>query len=434
LSYGELTFCYPLIEGIADGHVRPISFWVPDTKAASYDRVTGRLIDERPVTEYLGAIPAHVREEMFDPDGWFVESMIRRTVEELAARRRKYADAGCLLACAPGFHGEEGQEDEAIQDRIAERVHRRALDLSGMRGMLVLNGHPAKLIREYRESDMEFLTAVYRVSEGCDIPRLRILLILRDLSGSQLLFEQLIGRVIRRRPEDDEEPALVIMPPIHAMCEFARKIAVAQKGVTPKKVKPCERCERIPCCCPCPRCGQRRPCKCPCWKCGQRPCICETVPLFAFAELDGIQDKHITHGTDIQDSFAARADAIRKNVEACRHRDLAGIGFILQSDAEVNGPVPAGAAGEPARVPAHVVANAANWALLRDQVPVKVKQLAKYFRQESNAFQAAWNHVNRMFFKGTRWKLVCDDPARLGFEKLKAVHAYLDRVLSGGSL
>jgi len=431
-SYHELTFCYPYEDGITDGIVRPVSFWIPDTTATSYDQVTGILIDERQVSEYLREIPAHIRKEMFDPDGWFVESMIRRAAQELAARRLKYPDAGCLVVCPPGFHGQEDLEDESLQDRVAEKIHRRLVELTGKPAALVLNGHPVSRIHDYRESDMEFLVAVNRISEGCDIPRLRCVLILRDLSGSQLLFEQIIGRVIRRRPEDDEEPALVIMPPIHALCEFARKVTVAQKRVTPKKLKPCPQCERIPCTCPCRRCGRKRPCKCPCPRCGQKPCVCKPV-LFAFAELDGISDKHITHGTDIQDGFAVRADAIRKNVEACRHRDVAALGFILQCDAEVNGT----ACGEnddlPASIPPHVVANASNWVMLKEQVPVRVKQLARYFRQESNPYKAAWNHINRLFFQGTHWTAVCN-PAQLSFEKLKEIHGYLDRAMKGGTL
>lgn len=429
----ELTFCYPYADGIRDGIVRPVSFWIPDTTAKTYDEVSGTLIDERPVSEYLEFIPPHVRKEMFDPNGWFVETMIRRANQELVARRRKYPDAGCLVVCPPGFHEEDDAEGAAEQDRIAERIHRRVVELTGKRAALILNGHPASKIAEYRESNDEFVVAVNRISEGCDIPRLRLALILRDLSGSELLFEQIIGRIIRRRKEDDEEPALAIIPPIHAMCEFARRVTIAEKGVVPKKADICSQCERIPCRCPCRSCGQPRPCKCPCRKCGQKPCICEDVPLDVFARLEGIRDGHIAQGTDIEDPYAIRADAIRSRVDAFRHRDLAAIALTLQCDAEVNGNTSTTTVAEPVPVAPQVVANAQNWVNLRNLVPVKVKKFARLFRdQGKEAYKAAWNCLSRRCFPGLRWKSICDDPTKLSFEKLKQIHAYLDRATKGG--
>jgi len=430
----ELTFCYPYADGIRDGWVRPVSFWVPDMTARTFDKWSGTLIDERPVSAYLEEIPPVVRREMFNPDGRLVEAMIRRADTEMGFRRGKYPDAGCLVVCPPGFHDEEGDDDPERQNRIAGSMCCRVRDLTGKRAILFLNGDPVSRVREYRESDVEYLVAVNRVTEGADIPRLRMLACPRDLSGSQLLFEQVLGRIIRRRKEDDEEPALAIIPPIHAMCEFARQVAIAEKGVTPKQVKLCERCGRSPCSCPCPRCGKRRPCRCPCRRCGQRPCVCRTLPLEVFAQLEGVRDAHITQGTDIEDRFAARAGAIRERVEACHHRDLAFMAFVLQSDEEISGPAGPGRATDPEALPPEVVATAATWANLRDGVPLKVRHLGRFFRHEENPYRAAWRHVNRRFFPQAKWKDVCDDPSRLTFDKLREVHAYLDRALRGNML
>jgi hypothetical protein len=428
----ELTFCYPYADGIQDGIVRPVSFWIPDPTARTYSQESGLIIDERPVSEYLEELPEAVRKEIFNPDGWFMESMIRRADHELSRRRTKYRDGGCLVICPPGFHGERDSDNPAEQDRIAEVIYRRLLEITGKRGMLILNGDPASKIAEYRESDMEFLVAVNRVTEGCDIPRLRMALVLRELT--ELMFEQVLGRIIRRRAEDDEEPALGILPPIHRMCEYARRVAIAKKGVTPRVVKPCAACGRIPCKCPCSRCGKLKPCKCPCRRCGQRPCVCREIPLNEFAELEGTRDAHITHGTDIHDRFARRADAIRSRHDSCLHKDLAGMAFILQCDEEVNGAVPPTGSEDGPAVSAHVVATAANWVVLRDAVPVKVKKLIKFFRQEEKPYSAAWRHVNRKFFPGTKWAEVRDNPKKLSMEKLKEVHAYLDRAMMGGRL
>jgi hypothetical protein len=430
----SLTYCYPYARGIQDGHVRPVSFWIPDTTARTFDEASGTLIDERPVSTYLESLPPHVRKEMFDPDGWFVDMMIRRADYELGLRRPKYPDAGCLVACPPGFH-EEGDE---FEDRVAKRIYDRLLEITGKRAVLILNGDPVERIAEYRESDVPYLVAVNRILEGCDLPRLRMALLLRDLSGSELLFEQLIGRIIRRRPEDDEQPALCIMPPIHAMCEYARNITIAEKGAIPKIVEPCGECHRLPCVCPCSRCGKRRPCKCPCPHCGQRPCICQDLPgLSIFAKLLGIHDNHITQGTDIEDPFAERALDLRQRYGVFAHRDLADMALLLQLDAQSRGEQGSARNGSAAPDQSQLVATTMNWKILRDGVPVKVTQLQRYFRGEKDGrgrFRAAWGHVNRKFFDGLKWKDVKDDPAKLTFEKLKEIHAYLDRTIKGNTL
>jgi superfamily II DNA or RNA helicase len=427
-----MTFTYSLVEGIQDGHVRPVSFWCLDASARTFDRVSGRLLDERPVREYLEEVPAEVKAALFDPDGAFVERAIRKADEELTLRRRKYVDAGCLIVCPPGFHDDEGAED-----RIAELIHRKVEALTGKKALLILNGTPTERIREARESDVPFVIAVNRIAEGCDLPRLRVLLLLRDLSGSELLFLQILGRILRRRREDDEEPALAIIPPLHLMLEMARRILVAGKEVVPKKVEICQVCRRIPCQCPCKRCGlPRKQCRCPCPVCGQYPCVCDWPPpwIEAFAELEAAGDSHIVQGTDVENRFAVRAGTIRHRIAACSHRDLGNMAFILQCDEEVNGRT-AGPAPDPGAVAPQVIASAQNWLNLRDAVPVKMRRLVRFFREQPKPFEAAWRHLNKMFFPGSRWSDVKDDPARLSFDLLKRLHAYLDRAgAAGGQL
>src|SRR5262245_51272595 len=398
------------------------------------------LLDDRPVAEYRDALPHEVRKELFDPDGWFVEMRIKRAAHELTQRRTKYTDAGCLVICPPGFHDPEDDSDAAIEerDRIAERIHCRVCELTGQRATLVLNGHPDSLISDFRESDHEFIVAVNRISEGCDIPRLRVLLLLRALQ--ELQFNQAIGRVIRRRADDDIEPALVVMPPIHQMCELARSVNVARAGAAPKSCDPCAVCGRMPCKCPCPRCGKSRPCKCPCRYCGKRPCICPPVAVDQFieVELEGIRDEHIIHGVDIENRYAARAGKIREHVSACQHRDLADMAFLFQLDEQINGVVstaPPGSGSLDTQTARNqkAVATGANWCRLRDEVPVKVRKLKRFFK-DPNPYQAPNRFINRMFFPGTKWSAVKDDPARLPISLLEKIHEYLDRVTKGDSL
>lgn len=162
----EPNFSYTYAEAIVDGIVRPVSFWIPNTLARSTDE-RGMVIDERPIDQYLEEIPLEVKDAMFDPNGWFVDTMIRRANDELARRRTKYSDAGCLIICPPGFHDDYDESSEALaeQNRTAEEIHRRVEKVTGKKATLVLNGHPPERIAEFRESGAEFIVAVNRISD-----------------------------------------------------------------------------------------------------------------------------------------------------------------------------------------------------------------------------------------------------------------------------
>lgn len=447
----QVDFSYGYSDGIEDRIVRPVSFWVKNVTAKIHDQQTGQVIDERPVSEYLEDLPGEVRAKLFDPDGDYVAAMIRDADRELSRRRAHYPDAGCLIVCPPGVYGdadadpEDGDDGAAAsiakkvaveQDRIATRVCERVTQITGKRAVLVLNGTPVKVLQDYKDGDAEYVVAVNRITEGCDIPRLRMLVVLRDLSRSELLFTQTLGRVIRRRPHDDDEPALVMMPPISQMCEFARSVTVAKNLANPKPAQPCPACNRSPCKCPCDRCGKAKPCKCPCRMCGERPCVCPDVPVDVFVELEQDRDAHIIHATDIEHRHATRAQTIRERVGACAHRDLAGIAFILQVDEAVNGVVATSPGRSQADVNRAAVATGANWSNLRDTVVAKMRsdKFRKLFRDADNPYEAAARHINTQFrnrFGGKRWSEVKDDQKALTVQLLTEIIAYIDRKTGG---
>ena len=95
-------FSYSYANGLRDGWVRDLSFWIPVFKAGVLQKSDGLLIDERPITHYLEKLPPHVREALFNPDGPFVEHMIMMAYQELERRLVKYPDAACLVVCPPG--------------------------------------------------------------------------------------------------------------------------------------------------------------------------------------------------------------------------------------------------------------------------------------------------------------------------------------------
>ena len=61
------------------------------------------------------------------------------------------------------------------------------------------------------------------VSEGVDIPRLRILVYLPH-AKTELAFRQAMGRVVRNFGPNDITRAYVIMPAFQIFDEFARRV------------------------------------------------------------------------------------------------------------------------------------------------------------------------------------------------------------------
>jgi superfamily II DNA or RNA helicase len=85
--------------------------------------------------------------------------------------------------------------------------------------------NPDGKIEAFRQSpDKRWLVSVAMISEGVDIPRLRVLIYLSSAYGSQLAFRQALGRVVRANNPNDDTYAHVVMPPLRQLEHFAREI------------------------------------------------------------------------------------------------------------------------------------------------------------------------------------------------------------------
>jgi superfamily II DNA or RNA helicase len=101
-------------------------------------------------------------------------------------------------------------------------------------------------IEAYRRGDKRWLVSVAMVSEGVDIPRLRVLVYLSS-SLTELAFRQAIGRVVRNNGPSDDTYAYVVMPSFDILEEYARRIedempARFRAGSSPNKAKRCPAC------------------------------------------------------------------------------------------------------------------------------------------------------------------------------------------------
>jgi superfamily II DNA or RNA helicase len=83
---------------------------------------------------------------------------------------------------------------------------------------------PDRRINAFRDSQTaRWLVTVGMVSEGVDIPRLRVLVYL-PYAMTELAFRQAIGRVVRNNGPQDGSRGYVVMPALQVFDEYARRI------------------------------------------------------------------------------------------------------------------------------------------------------------------------------------------------------------------
>ena len=78
-------------------------------------------------------------------------------------------------------------------------------------------------INAFRRTDARWIVSVGMISEGVDIPRLRVLVYLPS-AMTELTFRQAVGRVVRSTGLDDDTRAYVVMPAFATLDEFARRV------------------------------------------------------------------------------------------------------------------------------------------------------------------------------------------------------------------
>jgi superfamily II DNA or RNA helicase len=139
--------------------------------------------------------------------------------------------------------------------------------LEGERPFMVHSNmpNPETKIRAFRNTDKRWLVSVAMVSEGVDIPRLRVLVHLPN-ALTELAFRQAVGRVVRTVGPDDDTRAYVVMPSFESFEIYARRVedemSPASRSIgAHKSTKRCAVCGHE-CAlgdCTCPHCGYEFP-------------------------------------------------------------------------------------------------------------------------------------------------------------------------------
>ena len=229
----EPDYAYGYTDALLDGVCRPVTFhaydgdmtWVSDGRRRSADFTVG-----------LPAAEAARRlRTALDPDGDWVAHVLRDAVLRLERiRAGDHPDAGGLVVAADKEH--------------AEALARRLAEVAGEEPAVVTSDAPdaSARIARFAAGSGCWLVSVLMVSEGVDIPRLRVG-VYATSARTELFFRQVVGRFVRRTPAPRDQMSHLFMPAdptlrrLAARVEEERRHALALEPRADPLAEPVER-------------------------------------------------------------------------------------------------------------------------------------------------------------------------------------------------
>ncbi|HKO38845.1 MAG TPA: DEAD/DEAH box helicase family protein [Solirubrobacterales bacterium] len=213
LSRADYAYGYP--QALVDRVCRPITFlpydgemeWVSDgrLRSADFDLVLPAAESARRLRTALS------------PDGEWMGEVLRDADARLSeVRADGHPDAGGLVIASDQDHA------RAIAERLGS--------ISGQRPELVMSDEPgaSRRIADFAASDRRWLVSVLMVSEGVDIPRLRVG-VYATAARTELFFRQVVGRFIRATPRPRRQMSYLLMPADSRLKALAREIELERR-------------------------------------------------------------------------------------------------------------------------------------------------------------------------------------------------------------
>jgi superfamily II DNA or RNA helicase len=186
-----------------------------------------------------------------------------------------------------------------------------------------------RCIRMFRSSkSLRWLVSVGMISEGVDIPRLRVLVYLPN-GTTELLFRQAVGRVVRSTGPHDHTRAYVVMPAFATFDDYARRIEADMPASSAAiedrpRFRRCPDCkeDNVPGATECSHCGhtfpERKTQFRSCEDCGHRnilqaeKCANCNVPVVGRYEItvrEALRSGVISRGIDIDEEAVLQSEA-----------------------------------------------------------------------------------------------------------------------------
>jgi superfamily II DNA or RNA helicase len=178
-------YSYPYSRAVEEGVCRPTAFFTYSGEVAWREDagdVSALFSDE---LDPIGQ-SRRLRAALDPASGW-IEPMLRDAHEMLCKTRAEHPSAGGLLVAA----------DQTSARRLAKLLS----SITKVAPVVILSEEPeaARKLKRFRDSDEQWLVACNMVSEGVDIPRLRVGVYATTVR-TKMYFRQFLGRIVRRTP------------------------------------------------------------------------------------------------------------------------------------------------------------------------------------------------------------------------------------------
>jgi len=179
-------YIYGYSQAIEEGVCRPIAFFTYGGEVAWME--AGETVEAGFTDDLFGSMAARRLRVALEPDSGWVRPMIQDAHKMLQETRRTHPDAGGLLVAADQEH--------------ARSLAQLLANISGSWPTVVLSDDPeaSNKIKDFSYSNQEWIVACNMVSEGVDIPRLRVGVYATTIS-TKMYFRQFLGRMVRVTPD-----------------------------------------------------------------------------------------------------------------------------------------------------------------------------------------------------------------------------------------
>ena len=163
-----------------------------------------------------------------DSDGGWLPTVLKKANDRLNRIRMSHESAGGLVIAIDHEHARE----------IAAKLN----SIAGVMPEVVLSDDPkaSDKIDTFAQSSAPWIVAVRMISEGVDVPRLRVA-VFATTTTTALFFRQAVGRVARWTPGLTTQPAYFYVPDDHRLRGHAATIAQQRRHSVDKRPTPTER-------------------------------------------------------------------------------------------------------------------------------------------------------------------------------------------------
>ena len=223
---------YNYREAVAQEDCREVFFMHDDGVAEYYknemDLERGNLTKSQ-ISQAKNGEEYNVSKVIFKKDSEWLNKVLFKADQKLEQYRAVAPDAGGIIICRPGLDDNSDRHLKPIADMMET--------MTGERPEIIT--HEDKdantKIEKFRSSHKRWIISVRKISEGVDIKRLRVMAIL-SYPSTELLFRQLVGRVVRVVNKGQNENATVFIAKFPQLVEWAAKIMEeAAQGVKDRK-------------------------------------------------------------------------------------------------------------------------------------------------------------------------------------------------------